>query len=138
MKSLISVSGCGNFGKKKRLSQQQLADWLGLTRSSISNYENNTQTPPADTLVRLADIYGVSVDYLLGVKNDRKRVLVIEGLTPSQEKPLLEILAKEFRRPTATRLNVDRGMPVRWAFRRERERRPTFLLWAFLDGLRIL
>ena len=54
--------------EKKRLSQQQLADWLGLTRSSISNYENNTQTPPADTLVRLADIYGVSVDYLLGVK----------------------------------------------------------------------
>ena len=73
-----------------------MADWLGLTRSSISNYENNTQTPPADTLVRLADIYGVSVDYLLGVKNDRKRVLVIEGLTPSQEKAL-EILAEEFR-----------------------------------------
>ena len=82
--------------EKKRLSQQQLADWLGLTRSSINNYENNTQTPPADTLVRLADIYGVSVDYLLGVKNDRKRVLVIEGLTPSQEKAL-EILAEEFR-----------------------------------------
>ena len=82
--------------EKKRLSQQQLADWLGLTRSSISNYENNTQTPPADTLVRFADIYGVSVDYLLGVKNDRKRVLVIEGLTPSQEKAL-EILAEEFR-----------------------------------------
>ena len=82
--------------EKKRRSQQQLADWLGLTRSSISNYENNTQTPPADTLVRLADIYGVSVDYLLGVKNDRKRVLVIEGLTPSQEKAL-EILAEEFR-----------------------------------------
>ena len=82
--------------EKKRLSQQQLADWLGLTRSSISNYENNTQTPPADTLVRLADIYGVSVDYLLGVKNDRKRVLVIGGLTPSQEKAL-EILAEEFR-----------------------------------------
>ena len=82
--------------EKKRLSQQQLADWLGLTRSSISNYENNTQTPPADTLVRLADIYGVAVDYLLGVKNDRKRVLVIEGLTPSQEKAL-EILAEEFR-----------------------------------------
>ena len=82
--------------EKKRLSQQQLVDWLGLTRSSISNYENNTQTPPADTLVRLADIYGVSVDYLLGVKNDRKRVLVIEGLTPSQEKAL-EILAEEFR-----------------------------------------
>ena len=82
--------------EKKRLSQQQLADWLGLTRSSISNYENNTQTPPADTLVCLADIYGVSVDYLLGVKNDRKRVLVIEGLTPSQEKAL-EILAEEFR-----------------------------------------
>ena len=82
--------------EKKRLSQQQLADWLGLTRSSISTYENNTQTPPAYTLFRLADIYGVSVDYLLGVKNDRKRVLVIEGLTPSQEKAL-EILAEEFR-----------------------------------------
>ena len=82
--------------EKKRLSQQQLADWLGLTRSSISNYENYTQTPPADTLVSLADIYGVSVDYLLGVKNDRKRVLVIEGLTPSHEKAL-EILAEEFR-----------------------------------------
>ena len=82
--------------EKKHLSQQQLADWLGLTRSSISNYENNTQTPPPDTLVRLADLYGVSVDYLLGVKNDRKRVLVIDGLTPSQEK-VLEILAEEFR-----------------------------------------
>ena len=105
--------------EKKRLSQQQLADWLGLTRSSISNYENNTQTPPADTLVRLADIYGVSVDYLLGVKNDRKRVLVIEGLTPSQEKAL-EILAEEFREANSKSIHAG----SRWAFRREREEGP--------------
>ena len=119
--------------EKKRLSQQQLADWLGLTRSSISNYENNTQTPPADTLVRLADIYGVSVDYLLGVKNDRKRVLVIEGLTPSGggipggQQQIHPTLTGECRLPLG--------------FSAGKGRRPTFfplLLWAFLDGLRIL
>lgn len=48
------------------LSQEQLARLLGADRSTISSYESNVRQPPLDTLSRIADVFGVSTDYLLG------------------------------------------------------------------------
>ena len=48
------------------LSQEQLARLLGVDRSTISSYESNVRQPPLDTLSRIADVFGVSTDYLLG------------------------------------------------------------------------
>ena len=48
------------------LKQQQVADDLGITRSAYSNYENGIREIPLAVLMKAADFYQVSVDYLLG------------------------------------------------------------------------
>lgn len=52
------------------LPQEQLARLLGVDRSTISSYESSMRQPSLDTLSRIADVFGVSTDYLLGRKND--------------------------------------------------------------------
>ncbi len=47
-------------------TQKQLAEMLGIAQPSYIRYENGTSEPTQENLVKLADIFGVSVDYLLG------------------------------------------------------------------------
>lgn len=52
--------------KQAGLSQQELAQKLGVTQKSICNYENDTRFPKGQNVIKgLADIFGVTVDYLL-------------------------------------------------------------------------
>ena len=53
------------------LTQQQLADYLGVAQNTYSQYETEKIAYTAQVLVKLADFYGVSVDYLLG-RTDKK------------------------------------------------------------------
>ena len=62
--------------------QDQLAALVGLEKSSISTYENDMRQPSYETLVRFADVFNVSVDYLLGRRNDRQ--LDLSGLTAAE------------------------------------------------------
>lgn len=62
---------------KKNLNQTQLAECLYLDRSSISKYETGKQIPETPTLEKLAEFFGVSIDYLLG-KTDFKNYEQIE------------------------------------------------------------
>lgn len=52
--------------KRRRLTQAQLADRMGLPTSSIGQFECGARQPSATNLVRLANALGVSTDYLLG------------------------------------------------------------------------
>lgn len=56
---------------KKNLSQTQIAMRLHISRAAYSNYEAGIRFPDARTLCKLADIYGVSVDYLLNHKTTK-------------------------------------------------------------------
>ena len=47
------------------LTQKEIASRLGVERSTYVKYERGNSDPPSSTLVRLADMFGVSVDYLL-------------------------------------------------------------------------
>ncbi|AET70364.1 cAMP-binding protein [Desulfosporosinus orientis DSM 765] len=51
--------------KKNSLSQDQLADRLGITRQSISKWESERSTPDIEKVVLLSEIFGVTTDYLL-------------------------------------------------------------------------
>lgn len=57
----------------KGLSQKELTDRLKLNRSTYARYETSSTQPDFDTLAKLSDFYGVSVDYILG-RGDKKRV----------------------------------------------------------------
>ena len=52
--------------QSKELNQVQLAERLGVKKQSISNWENDNIMPSIDMLVRIADFFHVSTDYLLG------------------------------------------------------------------------
>ena len=51
---------------KKGISQQQLADIIGVSQQSINKYENHMIEPDINTLIAFADYFNTSVDYLVG------------------------------------------------------------------------
>lgn len=70
-----------NLRKQKKLTQDEVAKFLNMSQSAYQHYENNRAEPNIDTLCKLADFYGVSLDYLVGREfgND------IGYLTPDQK-----------------------------------------------------
>ena len=52
--------------KKAGISQQALAEKIGVSQQSINKYENHNIEPDIETLIRLADFFNTSVDYLIG------------------------------------------------------------------------
>lgn len=51
------------------MSQKQLAEYLSVSLNSISLYERNLSTPDDDTKIRLARLFNVSMDYLMGTSD---------------------------------------------------------------------
>lgn len=70
------------------LTQQQLGDMLGLSKTVVSYYELHTRTPSPDVLVRLAAVFHVSSDYLLGIDKKSDRTIDVSGLTDEEVKEL--------------------------------------------------
>lgn len=54
--------------KSQHKTQQAVADHVGITRATLSNYEIDRRTPDLKTLRRLAECYGVGLDYF-GIAN---------------------------------------------------------------------
>lgn len=60
-----------NLRGEKGLLQRELAAKLNLSRVAITHYEQGKRFPEWDTLQKIADLFGVSVDYLLGRSDSR-------------------------------------------------------------------
>ena len=61
---------------ERGFSQERLASLIGITQQAVYKYENLSVEPDIQTLIQLADLFGVSVDYLIGREED-KAVLAI-------------------------------------------------------------
>ena len=82
----------GEYGRKtkklnslrieKKLTQKQVADRIGLAISAVSSYESGTRYPSYDVFVKLARIFHVSTDYLLGMTD--KRNIDVTGLNDNE------------------------------------------------------
>lgn len=57
--------------KEKGLTQMQVAIQCDITEKAYQNYELKTREPRLEILIRIADFYGVSLDYLCGRLNHR-------------------------------------------------------------------
>lgn len=55
-------------------TQHEVAQYLGVTDQAVSGYERGVTTPPLDVCNRLADLFMVSIDYLMGRTDDPARV----------------------------------------------------------------
>ena len=60
--------------KEKGLKQQELADELGIIYRTYRRYEAGETEPDISTAVKLADFFGVSLDYLSGRSETRERM----------------------------------------------------------------
>lgn len=56
--------------KERCLSQEELAEKLGISRQAVSKWERAESSPDTDNLVALAKLYGISLDELLLTDND--------------------------------------------------------------------
>ncbi len=66
----------------KNISQVKLAELLGVTKQSVSNWENDNIQPSVEIVVKLAAIFDVSTDYLLGLENSRS--IDVSELSPEE------------------------------------------------------
>ena len=69
--------------KERNWTQGQVAERIGGTASIVSAYENGIRQPSYEALIRLARLYGVSSDYLLGISGSQ-HLVSLDGLTPSK------------------------------------------------------
>ena len=53
-------------------TQQEIANYLGMKQPQYYRYETGSRDIPLDILIKLADFYGVSVDYILGRTDNPK------------------------------------------------------------------
>ena len=56
------------------ISQKALADAIGVSQQSVNKYENHNIEPDIETLIRIADFFGTSVDYLIGHSSVQRRI----------------------------------------------------------------
>ncbi len=56
------------YRKQAGLSQEELAEKIGVSRQAVSKWERSEASPDTDNLIVLAELYGVSLDELLGLK----------------------------------------------------------------------
>lgn len=75
---------------KENYTQAQLSQKLGLTKSVISAYETGLRLPSYDILIRIAEIFHVSTDYLLGL--ERKQEIDLSGLSQEEITALLNLI----------------------------------------------
>ena len=54
------------YRKQKGLSQEELAFRLGVSRQSVSKWESGQSTPELERIIEIADLFGISLDELIG------------------------------------------------------------------------
>ena len=95
------------------ISQKKLADMMQVSQQSINKYENHNVQPDLQTLIRFADFFHVSVDYLIGYSDiparldsadqgdetaDEAHVLALYRQLSPQEKHSVELILQNYWR----------------------------------------
>lgn len=100
LKELVKAAG----------NQKDVASELGITRQSLNNYMSGATVPGCDVLLKMADTFGVSTDYLLGrssvssVDEDLRTVCRFTGLSENAALSL-ELLSRTYRLSPAETAN---------------------------------
>lgn len=99
--------------KQNNLSQQKLADILHVSQQSVYKYENNITSPDIETLIRMADYFNTSIDYLVEhtdiphkiepvkenmLNEDETKLIEHYRKMSSSQKKLVQAIAEEYIR----------------------------------------
>lgn len=74
-----------------KMSQVELAEKLNVQKATVSNWENGYINPSINKLVEIADIFQVSIDFLLD--RDNREYLDVTGLTVEELAPIRQIIS---------------------------------------------
>lgn len=80
--------------KQNHMTQQVLSERLCVTKATVSAYETGVRLPSFDVLIKIAYIFHVSTDYLLGISD--KSQLSVDGLNDRQIE-IVTLLISEFK-----------------------------------------
>lgn len=85
--------------EKQGKQQIEIADALGISRVTYNRYEKENREPNLETLIKIADYFSVTTDFLLGIKNEKQHLLNIYfSLSQEDKNTVLSI---------AERLNIN-------------------------------
>ena len=73
------------------MNQVEFAKRMNVTKQCVSNWENDNVLPSIEMLIRIADFFRVSTDYLLG--REAKNLIVTDGLTEQQTAHIRALVA---------------------------------------------
>lgn len=86
-----------HFGKRiktlrlqRNMSQLELAKALAVTKSGVSAYETGARMPSYSVLIKIAQFFNVSTDYLLGL--DEKDGVDLSGLTAAERDAIINLI----------------------------------------------
>lgn len=92
----------------KSMTQADMAQRIGMTTSAVSSYEVSERQPSYDVLVKIAGLFNVTTDYLLGVGN--KDVIDITGLGVKQ-RTIINDMINSFKE-----INLHRSQETQMSF----------------------
>lgn len=85
--------------KAKKMTQEEVAKLLNVTTQTYQNYELNKREPNIETLIKLANIFDTTIDYLIGRekkqlidKNDKEILEYLNKLKENEKWHILEII----------------------------------------------
>ncbi len=93
---------------RKGITQKEAAITLGVSVQAVSYWETGARMPSKKTLSELADLYGVTVDYLIGREEERDKQKAKESLSRQfgrEQEPLIENMLDRLERLTPEQLD---------------------------------
>lgn len=123
MKNLIFLR------EQNNITQKQLAEYLGMTRQGYAHYEQGDREPDPTTLIKLADFFSVSVDYLLERETTDLKLSsprpeyqrIFESLSPEAKENMLELMRIYSKASIRTQIKV-LGRVEGWIFDEEAQK----------------
>lgn len=109
--------------KRVGLTQEKMAEQLGVTAQAVSKWENDQSCPDITMLPRLAEIFGITTDALLGIRQE-------EIVHPA------ELVTEADTEPEGIHFNVNNDTAGKWEFKWDGGRKSGvgFALWVLLVG----
>lgn len=77
------------YRKELGMSQEKVAEYMGVSRQAVTKWESNNSTPSSDNLIKLARLFGISVDVLLG--NEEHKEIFADPQNSADKKPWIFI-----------------------------------------------
>ena len=81
--------------KQHKITMKQLGEVIGVAESTISQYETGKREPDNETLLRLGEYFGVSVDYLLGAAVQKETPPVLTKKDERKKKNVVRTIGRD-------------------------------------------